>query len=328
MAAVQNGCLRLARAVTVRGTGLHTGDPACVRLLPSRSAGITFVRADVQPPLEVRAHVDSVVDTTLSTRLGAAARPDATVGTVEHLLAALAGLHIRSCRVELDGPELPILDGSALPWVEALREATGAALRLSVSARGGGGRPDGSGHGGDEEDAAAARERDRPLRLAEPITIEAGGARISALPARALSFFYTIDFPDDAAIGRQAFEWAPAPRAADSSAAFAAELAPARTFTPAAYARALQASGRRHGGGLHNALVSDGGAWLNRGALRFANEPARHKLLDLLGDLALCARPLGPMRIVAERAGHALHVELARALLRADAAAAGRPRAP
>lgn len=316
--------VRLRRALTLTGTGLHSGEPARVRLLPSRGAGVVFVRTDVQPPLEIRAHVDSVVDTTLSTRLGVAGRPDATVGTVEHLLAALAGLRVRACRVEIDGPELPILDGSALPWVKALREV------LARAPLGGTRSHAGSEKGCSEDTVAdgikgevcedvAGAYSERPVHLAAPIMLEAGGASISAVPAAALSFSYFIDFPNDAVIGRQTFDWTPPACAEHATVEFAAELAPARTFTPAAHARALQASGRRHGGGLHNALVSDGEAWLNRDAVRFVNEPVRHKLLDLIGDLALCGRPLGPMRIRAERAGHRLHVELARALLRADA---------
>ncbi|KAG8461102.1 hypothetical protein KFE25_003671 [Diacronema lutheri] len=315
--------LKISRAVTVCGVGLHTGEPARVRLLPARRAGITFVRADVHPPLGVRAHVDSVTDTTLSTRLGTPGRADAPIGTVEHLLAALAGMRVRACRVEVHGPELPILDGSALPWVEALREAAADGVPAYEPSNARADEDDGAGAALECVAGAEADEEwcARPLRLTAPIAVESNGASIVALPADDLSFSYAIDFAHDAPIGQQSFAWAPPACAVAAAAEFAAELAPARTFAPAAHARALQASGRRHGGGVHNALVSDGGRWLNAGPLRFANEPVRHKLLDLLGDLALCGRPLGPMRIVAQRAGHALHVELARALLRADARA-------
>ncbi|KAJ1628193.1 UDP-3-O-acyl N-acetylglucosamine deacetylase [Pavlovales sp. CCMP2436] len=287
----------LTRAVAVRGVGLFTGEAVCARLLPAAGDGITFVRTDVDPAFELRAHVDNVASTQLCTRLGSRKQPEVSVCTVEHLLAALAGLGVRACRVELDGPELPILDGSARPWVQALLD----------------GAPQARERGG----CASAR----PLRLSAPIECAAGGARIRASPASRLRFSYAIDFADGA-IGAQRFEWAP-PEGEDAFAAvFAAELAPARTFTTAEHARALQASGRKHGGGLHNALVSDGERWLNPPPLRFVDEPARHKLLDLLGDLALCGRPLGPMHVEAHCAGHALHVELARALLAADAGAA------
>jgi UDP-3-O-[3-hydroxymyristoyl] N-acetylglucosamine deacetylase len=285
---------RLIRAVTVTGIGLHSGSKVRVKLLPAPTPGITFVRVDAATSPEYAAHVDSVVSTQLCTRLGVAGcGADGGVSTVEHLLAAFAWLGVQNCRVEVDGPELPILDGSAVLWVQRIA-------------------------GSLVEDKDASRAR--PLALAAPIELAAGDATISARPAEQLSFAYSLDFAD-AAIGAQTADWTPHADAGAAAIQFATHVAPARTFTTDAAAGALLASGRTHGGSLANALVTDGaGGWRN-GPLRFANEPARHKLLDLLGDLALAGRPLGAMRIEAHRAGHELHVELARALLRADAAA-------
>jgi UDP-3-O-[3-hydroxymyristoyl] N-acetylglucosamine deacetylase len=324
---------------------------------------LSFVRTDVQPALELDAHVANVVGTELCTRLGVAGRADgASVSTVEHLLAALAGLGVRGCRIELDGPELPILDGSALPWVEAIAEASAGlegmeagvdsergSGRATVSCRSLSGRilasgtsssaqegDDASAEGGSprahrdhgDDDVLDSSKRPlsvRPLMIAAPVECTGrGGATIAAMPADRLRFSYSIEF-EDAAIGAQAFEWTPPADAEAAAAEFARELAPARTFTTSVAARALQASGRKHGGSLLNALVTDGaGGWANRSPLRFANEPVRHKMLDLIGDLALCGRPLGPMHIIAHRAGHGLHVALVRALLRADADARDR----
>lgn len=274
----------LQRAVRVSGQGLHTGAKVCVQLVPTTSRAVEFVRVDVHPRVAVAASAAAVVNTRLCTQLGRGADP--IVSTVEHLMAALDGMGIVGCRVELDGPELPILDGSAAPWVQAL-EAEGA-----------------------PSDVACAHPA---LRIRAPVRVTAGDAWISAEPSDRLRFSYSISFPD-AAIGAQSFDWEPPLSPSERRAEFASELAPARTFTTAAQFRALTAAGLGRGGSLESAIVCDGAEWLNP-PLRFANEPVRHKLLDLLGDLALGGRALELMHVRAHKAGHELHVRFLRELL-------------
>ena len=175
---------------------------------------------------------------------------DAKVRTVEHLLAALTGLGVDNARIEIDGAEVPLLDGSAQEWVSAIAEV-----------------------------GLVSQPVDRVTpSLTEPIWIYEGDAFVAAIPALALRFSYGIDF-ELAAIGQQWHSWGP-----DRGDSFAAELAPARTFGLAHQIDQLRASGLIKGGSLDNALVCGPEGWLNP-PLRFSNEPVRHKLLDLIGGL-------------------------------------------
>jgi UDP-3-O-[3-hydroxymyristoyl] N-acetylglucosamine deacetylase len=195
---------------------------------------------------------------------------------VEHLLAALAGTGVTQAELWLEGPEVPLLDGSALPWVELIAEA------------------------GLEELVAGS---ELPL-LVRPVTVHEGGGWVTALPAQAPHVGAAIEF-SEAAIGRQfqAFPLTPA--------RFVAEIAPARTFGLRSQVDQLRAAGLIRGGNLANALVCDGERWLNP-PLRFADEPVRHKILDLLGDLALVGLPRA--QVFAYRGSHRLHTALAAAL--------------
>ena len=270
----------------VSGVGLHSGRAASVRLRPAAAdEGVYFVRTDLgedAPPIS--ASVESVLGTRLSTTLGTAG--GATVATVEHLLAALCGAGVSACRVELDGPEVPLLDGSAAPWVAAVRAAGLARQPRAAPAH-------------------------RPRR---PLWVHEGSAWVVALPAAAPSLTYGIDFAGHAPIGRQWFSWAPDDSDAGDGALdrFARDLAPARTFALAEHLQGLRDEGLIRGGSAESALVCDRERWLN-GPLRFDEEPARHKTLDLLGDLALLGA-LPRARIVAYKAGHRMHVALARKL--------------
>jgi UDP-3-O-[3-hydroxymyristoyl] N-acetylglucosamine deacetylase len=221
-----------------------------------------------------RLHPNQVCETQLCTALQLDQR---RLATVEHLLAALAGVGISSALLLVDGPEIPLMDGSAQPWVEAIAEA--------------GLKPLGS--------------RCLPPLLEAPITLQHGQSFATALPSDCLRLGAAIEFPQ-AAIGRQLFSLELTPQA------FVDEIAPARTFGFKQQVEQLLAAGLIKGGALDNALVCDGDGWVNP-PLRFADEPVRHKLLDLLGDLALAGLPQA--QVFAFRGSHGLHTALAAALV-------------
>ncbi|MEL6382101.1 MAG: UDP-3-O-acyl-N-acetylglucosamine deacetylase [Cyanobacteria bacterium J06626_18] len=265
----------IANPVVQSGVGLHLGIETQVRVLPATAgAGRTFVRTDLPGQPNIPATVSSVKQTQLSTELAAG---EATVRTVEHLLAAIAALGIDNVRIEVDGPELPLLDGSAQPWVTVLQS-----VKWQVQ--------------------SAPRSI---IQVQEPISVRDGDAFVMAMPAAEPRFTYGIDF-DLPAIGNQWHSWSP------SQQTFEEAVAPARTFGLAHQIDYLRQQGLIKGGSLDNALVCDRDGWINP-PLRFDNEPARHKLLDLIGDLSLLGS-LPCAHIVAYKASHALHVKLAQAL--------------
>ena len=227
---------------------------------------------DPRPPIRLRP--DQVRDSSLCTTLELG---DRRVATVEHLLAALAGCGVSHVEIQLSGDEVPLLDGSALDWVEAIAEA--------------GITPAGS-----------PRPQQTPLQ--QPLVRSRGSSVITATPAERFSLVGVIDFPQ-AAIGRQqlAIELTPE--------RFVSEIAPARTFGFRDQVEQLRAAGLIQGGALDNALVCDGDGWLNP-PLRFPDEPVRHKILDLIGDLALVGFPQA--QVLVYRGSHGLHTELAAAL--------------
>jgi UDP-3-O-acyl N-acetylglucosamine deacetylase len=217
----------------------------------------------------------------------------ASVSTVEHLLAALEACGVDNAAVEAQGSgEAPILDGSAAPWVEAI---AGAGVTLARGSRGG-----------------PPRAR-RALRLAAPLTVGDGESYVSYVPGPVTRLTAGIDFmPHTPVIGRQWASWCPS-----SDAHFYVAVAAARTFTTMPQLRAARAAGLIRGGSLDCALVADGRRWVNAPE-RVRAEPATHKLLDLLGDVALAAAPgqagLPLGHITAYRAGHALHARFVAAL--------------
>ncbi len=271
----------LAGPVERQGIGLHSGLTTVVTLYPAEPGqGRFFVRTDLPGQPTVPAGLEAVNPTLLSTELR---QGEASVRTVEHLLAALVGLGIDNVRIEITGPEVPLLDGSALGWVEAIHRA------------------------GQHRQGVARSV----ARLSQPVSVREGDAFVAAFPASRCRFTYGIDF-EVAAIGNQWFSWTPEPHPFGAG-GFAAALAPARTFGLAHQVEQLRASGLIQGGSLDNALVCGPDGWLNP-PLRFDNEPARHKMLDLLGDLSLLgSMPLA--HIVAYKASHRLHGELAAALV-------------
>jgi UDP-3-O-[3-hydroxymyristoyl] N-acetylglucosamine deacetylase len=260
----------------VQGIGLHSGATTTVKILAADAGrGRYFVRVDLATSPEIPADVAHVSQTTLSTELTA---NGASVRTVEHLLAALTALGIEDARIEIDGAELPLLDGSAQVWVNEIARSRVAATRANLA-------------------IAEA--------VSEPIWIRHHDAFVAALPSSVLRFTYGIDF-DVAPIGNQWHSWQP------DKDDFSTEIAPARTFGLAHQIDQLRSAGLIKGGSLENALVCDEHQWLNP-PLRFPNEPCRHKLLDLIGDLSLLGK-LPQAHFLAYKASHQLHVQLAQRL--------------
>jgi UDP-3-O-[3-hydroxymyristoyl] N-acetylglucosamine deacetylase len=268
------------------GVGLHSGQRVSLNFRPAPvDHGIVFRRTDLG--VDIPARFDRVVDTRLSTVLGLA-HSDARIGTVEHVMAALAGCGIDNVVVEVDGPETPILDGSSAPYVFLL-------------------------------DCAGSVEQDAPRSIIEvrrPVRVSDGDAFVELRPGNpgssGLDMALSIDFAA-AAIGRQALSLRLTPES------FRQELARARTFTLAEEIEQMRAAGLAQGGSLDNAVVVDQARVLNPAGLRMPDEFARHKLLDAVGDMALAGAPLHG-RFIAHRSGHALNNRLLRALF-ADASA-------
>lgn len=254
----------LGRAFTVHGTGLHTGAPTAVTVSAGApGSGRVFVVGGVEVP----AVLEAVVDTRLATTLGQGA---ARVTMVEHLLAAMLAAGVDNARIVVDGPEVPVLDGSARTWVAAIDHA-------GVVAQ------------------AAART---PFRITRPIRVTNGDAWAELTPAEAFEVDVVIDFPHPR-IGRQAWS---GPVAGPAFRAVAA----ARTFGFRADAERLWASGLARGASLDNTVVYDADGVMNPGGLRSDDEPVRHKALDAVGDAALLGAPVIG-RLSAYKAGHALH---------------------
>ena len=293
----------IARAVEWRGVGLHSGRPAAVTVLPAApDSGLVFVPTDASDrrSVSIPVHPDAVHSTSRATTLAAivgelspsgpqtaTARPDspaspewARVATVEHLLAALFALGIHNARIEVSGGEIPALDGSAAPFATRLSQA------------------------GIRKLAASRRE----LEVTARFRVGDGDRWIQVEPADGLQIDYSIDFPHPF-IGRQRHELA----TLDPS-GFETELAPARTFGFAGEVAQLHALGLGRGGDLSNTLVVGEHGLLNPGGLRWPDELVRHKIVDLLGDLALLGGELHA-RITVEKGGHSLHHALVRALV-------------
>ncbi len=272
----------LASEISKSGVGLHSGISSHVRVLPAAAdQGRYFVRVDLPQQLIIPAAVTAVEATVLSTQLG---KGEACVRTVEHLLAALAAMGVDNARIEIDGSEVPLLDGSAQMWVEAI-----ASVGL------------------------VPQQSPRTVQqLQEPIWVYQGDAFVAAIPAPQTRFSYGIDF-DLPAIGNQWHSWSLEYFPVEiNSSTFAREIAPARTFGLAHQVEHLRQQGLIKGGTLENALVCSAEGWLNP-PLRFANEPARHKILDLVGDLSLL-RTFPIAHFFAYKASHTLHIQLAQLL--------------
>ena len=267
----------IARTVEVRGHGLHTGEASLVTLRPApQHSGLRFRRTDLPGAPEIPGTVESVHSAYRETALR---RGEGVVRTVEHVLAAAHGLTLDNLWIDVSGPEPPALDGSAAQWCERLLEA-----------------------------GVLAQQEDAPrLLIDRPLRLQIGRSRYEVLPAEAGRISATIDF-DHPLIGRQFASARLEPEE------FLREIAPARTFGLAAWREALRERGLALGATPGNTLVlsADG---LERGQeLRFPDEFVRHKILDIMGDLALVGARL-QCHVVAERPGHRGNLELARRLV-------------
>ena len=267
--------LTIQRPVETSGVGLHTAVRSTVRLVPAPADTGIVFRRVDLDNFEIEAHVRNVARVSYATSL---MRQGVLLSTTEHLLAALYSCGVDNVYVEIDALELPILDGSSKPFIELLAQAGIRKLR---------------------------RQR-RYIRVIKSLEFSDGDRRIGIYPADEFRVHCFVDYHHPCA-GPQEIEM-PVNRET-----FSRELAPARTFTFVKELVALQKMGLIRGGSLANAIVMDDNSILN-GPLRFADEFVRHKALDLIGDLALVGRPLQG-RLVAHKAGHALHTQLVTRLL-------------
>jgi len=265
----------VAKRVSCTGVGLHSGAPVTLTLAPAPvDAGVAFVRMDLG--VEIPARHDLVVDTRLSTSLAVG---QARVSTVEHVLSALHGMGIDNCRVEVDGPEIPILDGSAAPFVALVNQA---GVKVQKAAK-------------------------RYVVITQPVEVRDGDKLARLEPADGFSVSFTADFGHPL-ITNQGFE------VTISDRSFEREVARARTFCFRKDIEQMQSMGLARGGSLENAIVVDEYSILNPEGLRWPDEFARHKVLDAIGDLALLGRPvLGALTAV--KSGHALNQALVKRVL-------------
>ena len=269
----------LRAPVTFRGQGLHTGKPATLTIRPaSVEHGLWFKRLDVEDKDQlIAAHYDAVLQSPLCTRIENA--DGVSVSTIEHVMAALAGCGIHNALLEIDGPEVPILDGSAVAFVRGIMSRGVQILAAPV----------------------------RAFEVLKRVEVTNGDATAAIEPSDVMRIDFRIDF-DDAAIGRQSKSLNM------SNGSFARELSDSRTFCRQADVDSMQANGLALGGTPgENAVVFDGDQVTSPGGLRHGDEPVRHKMLDALGDLALAGAPLIG-RYDGDKAGHALTNALLRKL--------------
>ncbi|MEM7408625.1 MAG: UDP-3-O-acyl-N-acetylglucosamine deacetylase [Myxococcota bacterium] len=268
----------IAEKVSCTGVGLHSGAPTQLTLHPARAnTGVVFVRTDLGEPVEIPARSSEVVSTALATTLG---RDGATIATVEHLLAALCGLRVDNVRIEIDGPEIPVMDGSSAPFVYLIRSAGIFDQRVPR----------------------------RMLKVRRKIEVVDGDRRISIEPARDFRVSYMVDF-DHPAIRTQHLELGPL-----TPERFEREISAARTFGFLREVQAMWDAGLARGGSLDNTIVLDDEKVVNPEGTRWDDEFVRHKVLDLCGDLSLLGLGVrGHVR--AERGGHMMHQRLVTAIL-------------
>jgi UDP-3-O-[3-hydroxymyristoyl] N-acetylglucosamine deacetylase len=267
----------ISQPVSCKGVGLHSGAMVNLTLWPAPADhGIVFVRTDTPGQVAIPALAEYVVDTSMATTLG---KEGVKVGTVEHLLSALAGLGVDNVRVELDGPEVPVMDGSAEHFVHMV---LGAGVR-------------------------ELEEKRSYLVIKKPITVLDGDKEATLAPARRFRVSCTIDFKHPM-ISSQSFEVELSDRG------FAGEISRARTFGFLRDVEMLKKHGLARGGSLDNAIVVDESSILNPEGLRFPDEFVRHKILDAVGDVSLFGRPvIGHLKVF--KTGHALNHKLVQKVL-------------
>jgi len=265
-------------SISCRGVGLHSGAPVSMVLHPAPTGhGVVFRRTDLDDGSnEIPARFDTVTNTTLCSTIANDA--GASVATIEHLMSAIAGLGVDNLLVELDGPEVPVMDGSAEPFAFLLECAGIAGQDMPRKA----------------------------VRILRDVTVNNGGSTVTISPADEFIVEMVIDF-DSAAIGRQNLAVQVSPEL------FRNDIAKARTFGFLHEVEAMRKAGLGRGGSLENAVVIDGDRIMNDEGLRYTDEFVRHKILDCIGDLALAGYPIMG-HVVAEKAGHALNNKLLHAV--------------
>ena len=269
----------LVEEATLSGIGLHSGKAVALTLRPAAAdTGIVFVRSDVKnrEKATIPALTGSVCEVTLSSKIGNEA--GYVVGTIEHLMAALSVLRVDNAIVEIDGPEVPIMDGSARPFIELIERA---GVKTLLADR-------------------------HVIRITRPVRVEHGDSYCELLPDEETVFEAEIDF-ESGAIGRQTYAMTLSGDEYDDS------VIHARTFCMLSQVEAMRDAGLGLGGSMDNAIVVDGDKVLNEEGLRSSHEFVQHKLLDAVGDLYLLGLHLVG-RYRGYKSGHALHNKLLRAL--------------
>jgi len=270
----------LNHSIRCSGIGLHSGKKIELILHPADvNTGIVFIRSDLG--VEIKGHVDSVVDTRLCTTIGQAG---AKIATIEHIMSALAGLGVDNARIEVNGAEIPVMDGSASPFIFLIQCA------------------------GIVEQPQAKKV----LRILKRVAIKDGNKSCALYPSSGFRVSYLLDYPHPLLSNcKVSFDF--------SRQGYAREVSRARTFGFIHEVEALQKAGLALGGSMDNAVVLDKYGVLNSGGLRYADECARHKVLDTVGDLFLAGYPLvGAFE--GERSGHAMNCEIVRSLLADESA--------
>jgi len=267
----------LKQPILCSGVGLHTGLPTHMTIRPAiPDTGIVFIRRDVAKEVRIRAHIDNVIDATLATTIS---QDGVKVSTVEHLMAAFAGVGVDNAEVELDAPEVPIMDGSSGPFNALLKNA-----------------------------GVQVQERSKKFIIVRhPVTVTDGDRQATFLPSNDFKLSYTIDFRHPL-ISNQFY------LIQISNGNFEREICRARTFGFLREYETLKSRGFARGGSLENAVVVGDSGVLNEGGLRFADEFVRHKILDSIGDLWLMgAQVIG--HFIGYKSGHTLNHKLIHKLL-------------
>ena len=267
----------LKQPILCSGVGLHTGLPTHMTIRPAiPDTGIVFIRRDVAKEVRIRAHIDNVIDATLATTI---AQDGVKVSTVEHLMAAFAGVGVDNAEVELDAPEVPIMDGSSGPFNTLLKNA-----------------------------GVQVQDRSKKFIIVRhPVTVTDGDRQATFLPSNDFKLSYTIDFRHPL-ISNQFY------LIQISNGNFEREICRARTFGFLREYETLKSRGFARGGSLENAVVVGDSGVLNEGGLRFADEFVRHKILDSIGDLWLMgAQVIG--HFIGYKSGHTLNHKLIHKLL-------------
>ncbi len=267
----------IKNSINLVGIGLHSGQEVTLRVKPAPvNSGIRFLRKDVEPKVLIPARIQYVTDVRFATTIGIG---NSTVSTIEHLMSAFAGMGIDNAIVELDGPEVPAIDGSAYSFVALLKKA------------------------GKKEQSLPRRY----LKIVKPVAVKNGDSYIKVEPNHEMAVTLEIDF-DHPMIARQKFS------SIINEQVYIDQIARARTFGFLKEVEMMQANGLALGGSLKNAVVLSERSVLNEEGLRFPDEFVKHKVLDLIGDLYLVGMPL-IARVEGYKSGHMLHGKLLRAIL-------------